>query len=287
MTGQREESDFHLDFGKLVGFGVEDFLQKNDIEQVYFDMFMYWHGSIDADDGIKKKKTFWHGLHAIQKFAPLRWSAFKDMELFAYKTIGKDGKEVLKTATELSFYIDLGHGFSYRGFVDAVMLDKMKNELVVLECKTTGNNNVHEATYKHSGQSLGYSIILDAIARKMGRQLGSSYRVFYPIYKSSVMEWDLFPFNKSHLSRARWLKDILVDKDLITARANDNHFPMYGESCYSFFKECTFFGTCEMSNDVMMKGILPVPEEDPNSFDFQFTLLELIEAQLERHGAAV
>jgi hypothetical protein len=274
LMERREERDVHLDFGKLVGYGIQEyFLTGGDLNKVYWKMFSYWKGQLDDLDGEKQKKTFWFGLYSIDKFVQSARSVFADYKLAVFNSI---------PACELGFRIDCGDGFTYRGFLDLVLVKISTGALVVLENKTTGSYEINDAMYKHSGQGLGYSLILDVIAGALGTKLPPSYKVFYNVYKSRSMEWEVLDFNKSHTSRALWIKNLLLDKQYIIERATDEYFPMRGESCNAFNRPCKFFEMCEMSNRVLLIEGIQLREEADNKYQFQFKLNEIVDQMLAK-----
>lgn len=267
---QDDDEDGHLSFGDVVGYGVQDFLVHGDINHAHFSTFMRWKKGLDNEDGVKSRKTFWHALYAVDKFVGLRQTALSN-----YSLVTVNGKP----AVELGFSIDLGHGFFYRGLLDELLYNNLTRTLEVGENKTTKYQNVHEANFKNSGQGLGYSLVLDAIAKKLGIEQGSSYFVKYLVYKTFGYEWEVFNFPKSHTERAMWIRNLLRDKQHIAEYANDEYFPMHGENCYDFFRPCPYFGTCTISRNYLVPNP-KVQVEAEDKYPFKFSLEELIAAQL-------
>lgn len=275
-----DDTGGHLNFGSVVGIGVQKYFETGNIDNAIFSVFMAWKKILDDDAGERSKKTFWHVLYALDKFIQ-----FRKTELSVYELAFVNGKP----AIELGFSIDLGDGFFYRGFLDALLINKIKLELAVFEGKTTRNKVVHEAMYKHSGQALGYSLILDAVSKLiLDRTLGSSFKTAYCIYKTSSYEWEKLEFNKTFTHRAMWIKNILLDKQKVIDYASDNYFPMQGENCFDFFRACPHFGTCELSNSVMVGDykLIPLIKEDEDKYPFKFHINEIIEAQFKMHEEA-
>jgi hypothetical protein len=267
------EQEVHLDFGSLVGIGTQKYLEAGNLNHAKYEAFRHCHVDIEDTDGEKDKKTFWHVLYAIEKF-----STFKQMALNQYELVYIDGKP----ATELGFVIDCGDGFSYRGFLDALLFDRRNQVILPYEGKTTKYRNIHESVYKHSSQALGYSLVLDTVVRLLGLSVQSSFEVLYSIYKSASFEWELMRFEKNFTQRAMWIKNLLMDKALIQFYAQQNYFPMHGEHCYSFFKPCEYFGTCEMSNSTLLGGKdAMIRKDDMSRYQFHFKLEDIIAAQLE------
>lgn len=283
LTGQKDAlqstvGDYHLDFGSVVGSCVQDYLIHEDLNHAYMLAFMLWGklGKIlDDEEGVKDKKVFWYILYAIDKFVFFRKTALAPYDL-AYLNN--------RPAVELGFSIDCGDGFFYRGFVDAVLIHRSKRKLVPFECKTTKSYQVNEASFKNSGQALGYSVTLDIVAPLLDIPVESSYEVLYPVYKTLPMEWELLPFTKNNTHRAKWIKNILIDKQHIIQFAEDDFFPMHGEHCFSFFRQCPYFGTCEFKTELLVGKSPEVRVEKASKYDYHFKLSDIIENQLAKVG---
>lgn len=270
------EGDEHLDFGSIVGVGVQDILINKSLNSAYYCMFRNWKNILDAEEGQKARKTFWHALLAIDKFQ-LATKTF----LANYELAWLNGKP----AVELGFTVDCGDGFNFRGKIDAILIDTKKKEIIVLENKTTKNNKVHEAQYKHSAQGVGYSLIVDIVTQLLLLEQKSSYKVNYLVYKTFGLEWELIPFIKSHTERALWIKGILTDKRHIQEYAADQHFPIHGESCYDFGRVCQFFDhPCTLSNRFLIGdlGKVAVKVDKEGEYPYKFRMEELIESQLRK-----
>ena len=147
-----------------------------------------------------------------------------------------------KPATELSFVIHLPDGFKYRGFVDAVLQHEISGAVMVLEVKTTNATAVNPAQYKNSAQAIGYSIVLDALFPDL-----RAYEVLYLVYQTKSESYQQLPFEKSYHSRALWIRELLLDIELIKMYEQASIYPMHGESCYSFFRECEYLNLCTLS----------------------------------------
>lgn len=272
-TNSGGDGDIHLDYGKVAGAAVQDYLVYGDINKAYMIAFMGWKKMIDDEDGEKAKKTFWHVLYAIDKFVLFRKTVLAHYDV----AILND-----RPAIELGFSIDCGEGFFYRGFVDAVLINKVKNKLIPFECKTTKSYTVNEASFKNSGQALGYSVVLDIVAPMLGMAVENSYEVLYPVYKTLPFEWEPLFFTKNNTQRAVWIKNLLLEKKRVIDYATDGHFPMYGEHCFSFFRQCPYFGTCEMKTEFLVGKDPEVRVEKESKYDFHFKLTDIIDNQLAK-----
>ena len=261
------ESTITFAFGHVVGEGIQLIFAGHSIETVIFEMFKGWHTDLFARDD-KGKKSFWEAVIALQRFVAIKESGFlNDYDLLYYNG---------KPACELSFAINFPDGFRLRGFVDAVLVHRTTGEIIVLECKTTGSKSLNPATYKNSAQAIGYSVVLDVIAPDV-----SSYEVLYLVYQTHSGEYQPFRFPKTYLQRALWIQEILLDIELIKLYENTGVYPMHGESCYNFFRECEYFNTCTMSTEYLTKKCTP-EEEDKTEYQINLSLQDLLNAQLSK-----
>jgi hypothetical protein len=187
-------------------------------------------------------------------------------------------------ACELGFRIHFPDGFKYRGFVDAVLKHKLTGEILVLEVKTTSSKYLTEAQYKNSAQAIGYSIVLDHIFPDY-----SSYKVLYLPYLTHAMEFSPMQFNKSPLQRALWLQELLLDIETIKLYEEYGVYPMRGESCYSFYRECEYFGLCTLATDKLTtpqteEERLALEEKESQAYEIEVTFQDLLATQLEKTG---
>lgn len=266
-SSESEESTITFAYGHCFGLGIQLVLEDKSWEEIVFRLFLEWKAPLFAVDE-KRNKSFWTVLLAIEKFIALQSAGL----LADYELVYYDGKP----ATELSFCIVFPDGFRYRGFVDAVLRHKSSGEILVLECKTTWSRTVNPAQYKNSGQALGYSIVLDVLFPEL-----SSYKVLYFVYVTTSKEFITLPFDKTYLQRALWIKELLLDIEMIKLYERDGVYPMHGESCYSFGRECEYLQTCTLNVDYLTK---PCSEKDMDKTVYQvnISLLDLLESQLSK-----
>lgn len=254
-------------FGHIVGEAIQLALEDVSETEIIWRMFQGWHTDLFAEDE-KLNKSFWQAVTALKRFLSLRQSGFlKEYELVYYND---------KPACELSFAVNFPDGFRLRGFVDAVLRHKVTGKVVVLECKTTGSATVNPATYKNSAQAIGYSIVLDAIFPDL-----SSYEVLYLIYNTKSGEYLPLPFAKTYLQRALWIRELLLDIETIKMYEEAEVYPMHGESCYSFFRECEYMQSCQLSTEYLTKKCT-AEEEDKTDYQITLSLDDLIDTQLRK-----
>lgn len=258
-------------YGSAVGVGVQSALEGKSEDQVIIDTFMEWDVDL-LHVNPRQKKSFWLAIRAVQKIRALLADGFlEEYELVYYQG---------KPAVELSFSISLPNGYKYRGFVDAVLKHKLTGEVLVLENKTS-SGTAQPATFKNSGQALGYSVILDRLFPDL-----SSYEVLYIVYETKSMEFVELPFKKSLLQRALWLQELLIDTQLIDLYESYKTYPMHGESCFDFFRECEYLSLCTLTTENITK---PLTTEvvariaaDAEKYDFDIDFYDLVASQVSK-----
>lgn len=262
-------------YGHAVGTGIQNILTGLSVQETMLRAFLEWDVDLLAENE-KQNKSFWGAMLALQQFASLFQSGY----LRGYKLVMFNGKP----ATELSFLIDLPNGFKFRGFVDAVLQHEVTGKVLVLEVKTTNAATVNPAQYKNSAQAIGYSVVLDAIFPEL-----SSYQVLYLVYQTKSEEFVQLPFEKSYYARALWLRELMLDIDVISMYEENQLYPMRGESCFTFFRECEYLQVCTLSTERLTTKLTPEEEEKLDKqleeFQIKVTLQDLIEAQLAKDPA--
>ena len=129
---------------------------------------------------------------------------------------------------------------------------------------------------------------MDAIAAQYPEH-HSSYTVLYLVYKTKVTEWQAIPFRKTYLQRAQWIKNVMTDVEHIQGYDRNSFWPMHGENCVRFFRECDYYGTCNMSDRILFGELDKIPvatdtrsDGKPVEYVFDLHVLDLLEAQLEK-----
>lgn len=259
-------------YGHAVGAGIQGILEGKSMDRVIWEEFLHWDIDLLADNP-KQNKSFFGALVALNQFKSMYDNGYLD----GYELVMYNGKP----ACELSFVIHLPDGFKYRGFVDAVLQHRVTGEVIVLECKTTNATAVNPAQYKNSAQAIGYSIVLDALFPSL-----SSYKVLYLVYQTKSESFVQLPFDKSYYSRALWIKELILDLEVIKMYEAEDIYPMRGESCYSFFRECEYMQVCTLSTEnltqPLMQDELDKMNKSLEEFQIHITLEQLIEAQLAK-----
>lgn len=267
-------SKVHKAFGHAFGAGVQTFFVTNDRDKALFAAFMAW--DTDLFHCIEKSnKSIWNCLFAIERFISMRTDGFLAEWDVLYSPDGVP-------ATELGFTIDLMNGFHYRGFLDLAIRNRDTGAIAVLELKSTSLRNAAPATYKNSGQALGYSVVLDKVAPGV-----SSYEVFYLVYKTGLCDFEFLTFPKTKLQRARWIQSILFDCEMLQMYESHNLFPKNGSSCvYQFGEACYHIDTCGMDDEYLIIEASEeinqkvLDKEAKAEYTYKLTLTEVVQAQM-------
>ena len=263
----KEKGTIDTAFGHAVGVGVQELLISNsdgvqlrdantayltEYQNALWEMFLSWEVPIDEVKP-KSKKSFHTACLAVEKYQhQLLPLLTEEWELAYFQG---------KPAVELGFIIKLPNDYYYRGYVDAVLVNKKEKRFRVLELKTTGLSVVDISQYKNSFQGVGYGVILDKLAASM--DYAADYYVDYLVYKTVSQEFITFPFLKTAYQRAKWLSQLLLEADTIDMYLKRELFPTHGESCYNFYRQCQYFGLCERENsELQIKKVTNLPTDD-------------------------
>jgi hypothetical protein len=270
VRAEEDEESTTFAFGHTLGLGIQLCLEGKSEDEIFWSLFRGWSPDLFAEHE-KRMESFWLAVNAVQKFIGLRNCGFlEEWELVYYEG---------KPACELSFVINFPDGFRYRGYVDAVLKSRITGAIAVLEVKSTGLNDIDESVYKNSAQAIGYSIVLDALFPEL-----SSYDVLYLPYKKKAREFELRSYTKSYLQRALWIQELLLDIESIKMYATAGVYPMHGESCYDFYRQCEYFNLCTLSNEHLLKQIdqKTLDKLAGEEYTVNLSLMDLLDSQLAK-----
>lgn len=310
----------NLDFayGHAVGAGIQTYAATGNLTAAIFAAMLAWKAPHDAEKLDKRDnptgKSLAMATLAIEKFA---WWWQENMAEWEVVVLpcpdchgSGEGKAMTyghgpddyeydiecpkcagtgtgKKAVELAFAVDFQNGRYHFGHIDTLLRSRISGKLAVWEGKTTGFESVDEASYANSSQALGYSVIVDAIAKEIAAD-GTEYEVLYIVYSSKSREFQLLPFGKTRSQRAEWLQDTLLDHASLDTYKRINFYPKRGENCINRYGyRCNWFGNCTMRNESLFPGVelkqLPADElHSIEALDFVFKLEDLVATQKER-----
>ena len=273
-----ESASVTFAFGHVIGEGIQQVFRGVPYRRILFDMFRMWNVPLNAR-AEKHKKSFSEAVFAVRKFAALRTAGFLNEYELVYIPNPETGND--EPACELGFAVSIFDGFQYRGFVDAVLRNKLTGEIIILECKTTWHRESNPAKFKNSGQALGYSVVLDSLFPGL-----SSYSVLYLVYSSTTLEFTTLPFPKSFESRAEWIRTLVFDTEDIIRYEEAGIYPRRGESCFDFGQPCEYIETCGMSTTYLARPLEESAEQiekDEARYTHRFNLVDLINNQVSRN----
>lgn len=272
------EDSVHTVFGKMFGEGLQSILSGYSLEESLVRASSQW--TLDLYESLKEK-SFFSCWNAIQTFAFIYpQTPLKDYEVVIYNG---------KPACELSFCLALPDGFYYRGYMDIVLKHKYSDTYLVVDFKTSGAKYSNPAKYQNSPQALGYSIIMDKIAP--GYQNFSVMYYEYLTYLNKFVDHD---FVLDYLDRAMWIRDLLIDVELIKLYSQYAEWPKHGHHCTSYGGSCEFIQNCGMQTkhligtDIITQDALTYEKDKAADsgkeleYSIYLTLDELIQSQLER-----
>lgn len=263
---EREESIDTI-YGKMFHVGIQNFVCGVPINESLLIAALEWKTDLYE---FKKEKSFFHCWNAIEQFAYL----YPETQLANYKVLEYNGKP----AMELSFRIELPNGFYYRGYVDLVLQNLYDDSILVVDLKTSGAKYTSPAKYQNSAQNIGYSLVLETILPGM-----QSFNVMYYEYLTSINKYVAHDFLVDPLDRAIWIRDLLMECDVMQFYDNNEDWPKHGESCISYNRPCNFLDNCTtplsmlIGTDVEERDGKEIDREQ--NYDIEVNLLSLIEAQ--------
>jgi hypothetical protein len=261
------ESNVTFAFGHVMGEGIQQYLISRNLDDALWKMFLMWHADY-LDENERQKKSFAGAVAAMMMFEEL----CKDGLLDEYEVAYFNGKP----AAELSFKI-IFPNTEYRGYVDLVLCHKLTGEYLILELKTTSAKYVKHSNYKNSAQALGYSVVLDRIAPGT-----TSYGVLYLVYLTQMDRFEPMEFPKTYHQRAMWIQSMLWDDrkltDMIDEFGNHGIWPIHGESCNAFNRDCAYMDMCQGQTEYITAPLRENQLVEDVEYDFVFTVEELLGA---------
>ena len=244
------EKSVHTEFGKMFGEGLQAILMGAPLEEAVLRAALQW--TIDLDEELKDK-SFWSAITAIENFSVIRTSTL----LADYEVAYVEGKP----ATELNFSIALPNGYYYRGYIDIVMQHVTTGDYLVVDIKTTGAKYTDSRKFQNSPQAIGYSVVMDKVAPGL-----SSFDVLYYEYLTGLRKYTDHHFTIGHLQRAQWLRNLVIDTNIMEYYGQYEDWPMHGGSaCIGYGRPCQFMDICTMSTASITGGKMET--EDARKYD--------------------
>lgn len=271
-------------YGHAVALGIQTLISEpGNLNKAIVACASQWNMTLEDID-YQGKKSLGHAIQMVKQFNVLMRSPeanfLQNFEVAKFP--GPDGS--WRYAIELTFCINCYDGYIYEGHIDLVLKHKVKDEYMVVELKTTKSTEVNDAQYKNSAQALGYSVVLDSIATSMDAT--GSYFVLYIVVKSSRQEFDHRIYAKTRADRAEFINGLILDIETAEMYRRAGIYPMYGESCFNFFRACEFFGMCQYPADMLERHKKSHGDEEGSfskltQYDFVYNLDEIQRTQVQ------
>jgi len=226
----REESE-HLSFGTAYGIGIASYLVHQDQDRAIWEAYMGYWPLIESDR--KNEELMIAGL--LNSFSKL------DDLLQDYEVVEVDGKP----ATELTFRILIDDEYFFKGAIDVVLKNRWTGMYYVMDVKTTGLQLFDlSPLYENSGQTLGYSIGIDALVGEKQAAYGVLYFVLQLGKTKGESKVHILAFEKTILDRLNWFLTLGMDVNRLKQMEEMGVYPKRGSSCLQFMRPCKYFGTC-------------------------------------------
>ena len=259
--------------GSAFGIGIAEYLYSRNKNQAILKTWLAYKEEYQDD-----RRNVWVCINLLLSAIP-----YMDNLLLDWKVVEFDNKP----AIELSFKLQIDSQFFYAGHVDVCLQNLWTGKYAVLDAKTTGMNILDlDPLYKNSNQTVGYSILLDAI---VGKDL-AEYDVLYFIgrlgsgtgFEPSI---EIKTYPKTLHDRLDWFLSIGLDVERLKRMITLNTFPKREKGCLYYNKPCIFFSTCNLyaldtyKTDEQLSKLGLIEGEE---FQFTFHMDELIKSHLER-----
>lgn len=254
--------------GKAFGAGVQYYLLTGNMDKAIYTLWTAYTPQMEEVPKISLARTINNLLFAKDKLDEIR----REYEVASFHG---------KPAVELSFKLTLDGKWYYGGSIDIVLRHKVTGIYYVLEIKTTAYN-LYDLTYayKNSGQAIGYSIVVDAIAGEEKSEYGVLYFICRDHGSDYTPDIYVWPFSKTLLDRLNWFVTLGLDFEHIKRMEDISIYPMRGQSCIHFNRVCPFAGTCSLTSaDVPKDGGI-----DNTEYDFVYKLQDVIDDHIRRVG---
>lgn len=237
----------HTAFGHAYGAGVQEFIRYYDMlgperarKRAVVAALAAWD-TYDLDDvDAKGIKSFWRATQAVELWCQVQGAAL--MQEYELAVLTVNGRVV--DGIELQFYVRIGEGHSYQGHIDLVLRSRHTGELCVMEIKTT-SRAAAQSDWANSSQTIGYNVLLQAMGAMTEEQV--AYHVRYLVYNAASGETEEFQFSRSLAERSEWVTSLLIDIRQMELYEELGIWPKRGTECRAFFRDCEFFGTCDLS----------------------------------------
>lgn len=243
-NNSRKQESLASGAGSALHDGVQSYLQDKDEEQAIWRMIRSF--PIKYQKSWMDQNSLAGCYHTLQSM--LQWPKLHEYELAKIKK--QDGSIV--PAVEVPFVLRINNypfyengdtiQVDYIGFMDLIMYNKMDDEYIVWDMKTTTKNTDKAVEFAFHDQCLPYGLALESL---LGRDTTFGFQVAYwSTYIDHLQPKNmLYSFNKSHVDINDWMQGYLFDLDTIRRYYNLGWFARTG-NCMAWNRPCQFFDFC-------------------------------------------
>lgn len=247
--------------GHALHTGYQSYLVNLDRDKAIYDMMRDYPIHLNSNPvHVKSVEACYASLNAM-----IDTGAFTEYEIAKIKCL--DG--VVRPAIEVPFQIDI-KGFwldeaktikvIYVGFIDAILYDKIKDEYIVIDIKSTRwKLNDMGAVYHFDEQCIPYAMVLERILGHSLDSLTVKYMsVFVDIEKPKVTSYE---YIKDKTDVEDWARGLLVDLQNIKMFYNMKWFKRNPNGCVAFGKTCSYFEICNQRDDEAITRYFTLDQE--------------------------
>ena len=233
--------------GHCLHVGYQHYLVHKDRDAAIFAMIQRYPIHLNSNPSNSRSiEACYPTLNAI-----IDSGAFLEYEIAEIKCL--DGE--VRKAIEVPFQIDIKGfdlGFTpegepiliiYVGWIDAILYDKILDEYLVIDIKTTQwHLNDMTPVYHFDEQCIPYGIVLERILGRSLDTLTVKYlSVYIDIEKPKITPYE---FKKTRIDIEDWARGLLVDLQMIKMYYQMGWFKRTPSACVTFNKVCQHFDIC-------------------------------------------
>ncbi len=238
------EENLPGDVGNALHRGYQSYLIHRDKDKAIYDMMMAYPIHLNSNPVNARSIEACYATLQLMMNTP----AFLEYEIAQVKCL--DGKT--RPAVEVAFEIDIKNfsvssyknvPVTYVGFIDAILYDRMLNEYIVMDIKTT-RYNLSDMTpvYMFDDQCIPYAIVLERVLGHAIDSLNIKYMSVYVDIKEPKTR--IYPFVKGKDDIADWARSLYIDLQDMKRFSDLHWFKRNHNSCVSFNRTCAFFEIC-------------------------------------------
>lgn len=250
--------------GKALHAGYQDFLINKDREKAITAMMLDYPIHLCADPGDFRSIEAAYATTNVM----IDSGAFLEYEIASVKC--PDGQT--RKAIEVPFGIDIKNLYlgenstqipiTYVGFIDAILYDKILDEYLVIDIKTTRDNLVDKTpVYQYDEQCIPYALVLE---RVLGREIHTLRCKYFSVFVDLQKAYcKVYSYERSKQDIEDWARGLYVKLHDIKRYFNMGWFPRNANNCVNFKRTCQFLDICHNRDHEAIQNYLLIPGKQP------------------------